>query len=170
MERRQFVKKTAILATGVLVFSETDVHASISEKKSDVLDLNPLVNLKEKISINGLVKDFETLQPIASAKINVSIKRNRFFALNRELYSMNGAYKINSGFTDSGKISEKLHIKITADGYKTYKGYLYLTKNGCNLHSNEWDYNPNFNSDYCPKNTKSVDGITSKFNFHLIRE
>jgi hypothetical protein len=170
MKRRQFVKSTAIFTTGALVFSETEVHASISEKESDVLDLKPLVNSKEKISINGFVKDFETLQPITNAKMNVSVKRNRFFPTYRELNSKNGSYIINSGFTNSGKISEKLEIKITADGYKAYKGYLYLTKNGCNLHSSEWDYNPKFNPEYCPKNNKSFDEITSKFNFHLIKE
>jgi hypothetical protein len=171
MKRRQFVKNTAILATGVLIFSETDVHASIkNEEKSNVLDLNPLVKSEEKISINGFVKDFETLTPITNAKIYVSVKRNRFYSLNRELHSMNGSYRINSGFTNSGKISEKLQVKITADGYKTYKSYLYLTKNGCNLHSGEWDYNPNFNPEYCPQNNKSVDEIISKFNFHLIKK
>ncbi|MEN9908529.1 MAG: hypothetical protein RLZZ540_1678 [Bacteroidota bacterium] len=170
MKRRQFVKSTAIFTTGALVFSETEVHASISEKESDILDLKPLINSKEKISINGFVKDFETLQPITNAKMNVSVKRNRFFPTYRELNSKNGSYTINSGFTNSGKISEKLEIKITADGYKAYKGYLYLTKDGCNLHSSEWEYNPKFNPEYCPKNNKSFDEITSKFNFHLIKE
>jgi hypothetical protein len=170
MKRRQFVKSTAIFTTGALVFSETKVHASISEKESDVLDLKPLANLKEKISINGFVKDFETLQPITNAKMNVSVKRNRFFPTYRDLNSKNGSYRINSGFTNSGKISEKLEVQITADGYKKYKGYLYLTKNGCNLHSSEWDYNPNFSADYCPKNSRAVDDIISKFNFHLVKE
>lgn len=170
MKRRQFIKSTAIFTTGALVFSETDIHASISEKESGVLDLKPLVNSKEKILINGFIKDFETLQPITNAKMNVSVKRNRFLPTVRELNSKNGSYSINSGFTTSGKISEKLEIKITADGYKTYKGYLYLTKNGCNLHSSEWDYNPKFKPEYCPKNDKSFDVIKSKFNFHLIKE
>ncbi|TDE28225.1 hypothetical protein E0I61_11865 [Flavobacterium ranwuense] len=170
MKRRQFVKSTAIFTTGALVFSETEIHASISKKESDVLDLKPLVNSKDKISINGFVRDFETLQPITNAKMNVSVKRNRFFPTYRELNSKNGSYTINSGFTNSGKISEKLEIKIIADGYKTYIGYLYLTKNGCNLHSSEWDYNPKFNPEYCPKNNKSFDETTSKFNFHLIKE
>lgn len=170
MKRRQFVKSTAIFTTGALVFPETEIHASISKKESDVLDLKPLIYSKEKISINGFVKDFETLQPITNARMNVSVKRNRFFPTYRELNSKNGSYTINSGFTNSGKISEKLEIKITADGYKTYNGYLYLTKNGCNMHSSEWDYNPKFNPEYCPKNNKSFDEITSKFNFHLIKE
>ncbi|MDI6047054.1 hypothetical protein [Flavobacterium yafengii] len=170
MKRRQFVKSTAIFTTGTLVFSETEIHASTSEKESNILDLKPLVNSKEKISIYGFIKDFETLQPITNAKLNVSVKRNRFFPTYRELNSKKGSYTINSGFTNSGKISEKLEVQITADGYKKYKGYLYLTKNGCNLHSSEWDYNPKFNPDYCPKNNKSSDEITSKFNFHLIRE
>lgn len=170
MKRRQFVKSTAIFTTGALVFSETEVHASTSEKESNILDLKPIINSKEKISINGFIKDFETLLPIINANINVSLKRNRFFSTHRELNSVDGSYVINSGFSDSGKISEKLEIKITANGYKAYKGYLYLTKNGCNLHSNEWDYNPKFSSEYCPKNIKSFDEITSKFNFHLIKE
>ena len=170
MKRRQLVKSTAIFTTGALVFSEIDAHASISEKESDILDLKPFINSKEKISINGFVKDFETLQPITDVRMSVSVKRNRFLTTYRELNSRNGSYTINSGFANSGKISEKLEIKITANGYKTYKGYLYLTKNGCNLHSSEWDYNPNFKPDHCPKNNKSFGEITSKFNFHLIKE
>jgi len=170
MKRRQFIKSTAVFTTGALVFSEIDAHASTSEKESEILDLMPLVDSKDKISINGFVKDFETLKPITNAKMNVSVKRNRFFYTNRELNSKNGNYRINSGFANSSKISEKLEIKITADGYKTYKGCLYLTKNGCNLHSSEWDYNPRFKPEYCPKNDKSFDVITSKFNFHLIKE
>ena len=170
MKRRQFVKSTAFLTTGVLVFSETDVHASISEKESDILDLNPVVKSEEKISIIGFVKDFKTLEPIANAKLYVSVKRNRFYSLNRELNSKNGSYRIHSGFTNSGKISEKLQVTIKADGYKTYKSYLYLTKNGCNVHSKEWEYNPDFHPDFCPRNDKSAEEILSKFNFHLVRE
>lgn len=170
MKRRQFVKSTAVFTTGALFFSEMYAQAATSEKESDILDLKPLVNLKYQISINGFVKDFETLQPITNAKMNVSVKRNRFFSINRELNPKNGNYRINSGFTNSSKISEKLEIKITANGYKTYEGCLYLTKNGCNLHSSEWDYNPKFKPEYCPKNDKSFDTITSKFNFHLIKE
>jgi hypothetical protein len=169
MKRRQFVKSSAIFTTGAVVFSETDVHATANENKSDIIDLKPFVNSNEKISIYGVVKDFETLQPITNAKLNVSVKRNRFFPMHRELNSKNGFYIINSGFTTSGKIAEKLEIKITADGFKTYKGCLYLTKNGCNVHSSEWDYNPNFNPDDCPENSVSVDEILSKFNFHLIK-
>ncbi|MFC5682457.1 hypothetical protein ACYE2N_11700 [Flavobacterium sp. MAHUQ-51] len=170
MKRRQFVKSTAIFTTGALVFSETEVHASTSDKESNVLDLKPIVNSKEKISIKGFIKDFDTLQPITNANINISVKRNRFFSTYRELNSNNGSYTINSGFSDSGKNSNKLKVKITANGYKTYNGYLYLTKYGCNIHSSEWDYNPKFNPDYCPNNNKSSDEITSKFNFHLIKE
>lgn len=170
MERRQFVKKTALLTTAVLVFSETETHASPSEKQSVILDLNPMIKPEEKISINGFIKDFKTLEPITNAKIHVSVKRNRFYSLNRELNSKNGSYTIHSGFTNSSKISEKIQVKITADGYKSYKSYLYLTKNGCNIHSSEWDYNPEYNLDYCPKNKKEVNEIISKFNFHLVRE
>lgn len=170
MRRRQFVRNTVIFTMGTLVIPETNVFASISEKESNTIDLKPFAVSIEKILISGFIKDFETLQPIPDAKMIVSVKRNRFFPTYRKLESKNGSYTINSGFTASGKISEKLEIKITADGYKDYKSYLYLTKNGCNLHSSEWDYNPNFFTDYCPKNSKSVDEIISKFNFHLLKE
>lgn len=170
MERRKFVEKTAVLTTAIMAFGGTSAYASIDEKKSGNLDLSPLFISKEKIVIKGFVKDFKTRDLITNAQINVLVKRNRFFPLNRNVFPENGTYSINSGFANSNRKTEKLQIKITANGYKTYNGCLYLGEGGCRIHSNEWVYNPNYKPAYCPDNIKIDDHILSKFNFYLIKK
>lgn len=169
MERRLFVKNTTLLTSGILALSGSNLYASSEEKKSDVIDLSPVSTSKNKIVLKGLILDSVTFKKITVQKIDVQVKRNRFFSTKQSIENTNGSYHILSGFTNSGKVYEKMSVQITADGYKPYEGYVYMTKDGCHIHSEEWQYNPNFKPEFCPKNTTSGNQTLSEFNFHLVR-
>ncbi|MEO8516580.1 MAG: hypothetical protein ABI426_07550 [Flavobacterium sp.] len=169
MERRLFVKKTALMTTGVLALSGSNLYASTEEKKSDIIDISPIATSKNKIILKGFILDAITFKKIEVSEIEVKVRRNRLFSTKESIEKANGSYHIVSGFTNSGKIREKLNVKITAFGYKPYEGCLYITKNGCQIHSEEWDYNPNFKPEFCPKNDISDSQTEVKFNFHLVK-
>lgn len=170
MERRQFVKKAGIFTTGAIALSGIQTYAAPSEsteKKATNIDLSPML-AKEKISIVGKVTDAVTLQPIV-AKIKVTAKTNAFYSSKRNYDAFDGNYRIDSGFSSLGKTSQKVLVEIDAEGYKPYSNYIYLTKTGCSIHSNEWNYNPNFKGEDCPENKPSGNQIISSFNFRLIK-
>ena len=175
MERRLFVKNTTLLTSGILALSGSNLYASseekksVVEKKSDIIDISPVSTSKNKILLKGLILDSVTFKKIDVQKIDVQIKRNRFFSTKQSIENINGSYHILSGFTNSGKVYEKMNVQITADGYKPYEGYVYLTKDGCHVHSEEWEYNPNFKPEFCPKNSTSGNQTLSEFNFHLVK-
>lgn len=167
MERRLFVKKTSLLASGVLIF-KTGTILSNPQQNSSNLDLTPLFITGKKIIIKGLILDSKTHQPITT-DISVKVKRNRFYSKKHSITATNGSYSIYSGFSNSDKISEKVVIEISANGYKSYESNFYLTKKGCNIHSDQWQYNPDFKSEYCPVNKEESEFILSKFNFYLVK-
>lgn len=169
MERRLFVKKTALMTTGVLALSGSNLYASTEEKKSNRIDLSPITASTNKIILKGSILDAITLKKIEASEIEVKVKRNRFFSIKEAIEKTNGSYHIISGFSGS-KVREKLHIKINANGYKPYEGCLYVTQNGCHVHSEEWKYNPNFKPEFCPENTFFNNLTEVKFNFHLVKK
>jgi hypothetical protein len=166
-ERRLFVKNASIFTSGLLVLSGAKSFATNQDQLSNNLDFTPFSS-KKKVVVQGNILDSKTNFPVA-ANILVKIKRNRFFPMTKTIESTNGKYFLTSGFSDSGKIKEKIEVKIEAQGYKTYNGLLYLNQSGCHIHSNEWDYNPDFRPEYCPENTDSEEELNSKFNFYLVK-
>jgi hypothetical protein len=170
MERRSFVKKTSLLTSGLFFFSTKNLFAT--PEKSDIninnLDLTPMLASSKKIMIKGKILDSKTHLPI-NADMYVKTKRNRFFSKKHSVNALNGSYSIFSGFASSEKISEKLLIEIKVDGYKPYEGNLYLTPNGCNVHSDQWQYNPDFKPEYCPVNYEESNLLFSSFNFYLVK-
>lgn len=75
-----------------------------------------------------------------------------------------------SGFNVSNtKVNEKISIQIETEGYKPYKNTIYFSAKGCYIHSEEWNYNPNFKSEFTPKNNRSENETISSFNFHLVK-
>ena len=170
MKRRLFVKNVSIVSMGILAVSGTDVLASNTEKeKSTVIDLLPLRKVSKKIVLKGAILNATTLKPIENCKMSVKAKVNRLFNSTQDILTSNGDYTIISGFTGEGKISKKIKVEITATGYKPYTGYIYLSTSGCNLHSDEWNYNKNFDHKDGPKNEQSDNEIASFFNFRLIK-
>ena len=155
---------------GILAVSGTDVLANNTEKeKSTVIDLLPLRKVSKKIVLKGAIIDATTLKPIENCKISVKAKVNRLFNSTQDILTSNGNYTIMSGFSEEGKISKKIKVEITANGYKPYRSYIYLSASGCNLHSDEWNYNKNFDYNDCPKNQQSENEIASFFNFRLVK-
>lgn len=155
---------------GILAVSGTDVLANNTEKeKNTVIDLSPLRKVSKKIVLKGSILDATTLKPIENCKLSVKTKMNRLFNSTQDILTSNGDYTIISGFTDGGKISKKIKVEITATGYKPYTGYIYLSASGCNLHSEEWNYNKNFDYKDCPKNQHLENEIASFFNFRLVK-
>lgn len=169
MERRLFVTKTTLLATGILALSGSNLYASNEEKNLNIIDLSPIIASKNKVILKGLILDSITFKKIDIQRIDVKIKRNRFFSVKQSIEKANGSYHIVSGFTNTGKTYEKMHVRITAEGYKPYEGTIYITKSGCHIHSEEWIYNPNFNTEYCPENNILDNQTVSRFNFHLVK-
>ena len=171
MERRLFVKKTSMVSMGILAFSGAKIFANntTEKKENTVIDLLPISKTSNKIIVKGMIIDALTSQPIDNCIINVTTKTNRLFNTTKEIKTSNGDYSIVSGFAPEGKITRKIKIKITAPGYKTYNSQIYISKNGCNLHSDEWNYNKNFNIDDCPKNMKLDNETISVFNFKLVK-
>jgi hypothetical protein len=170
MKRRLFVKQTSIASLGVLAFSSVKTHAKNNEEaKNTVIDLLPFANATRKTTLKGAIVDATTHMPIEDCKMEVTAKTNRLFKTSKIILTPKGEYTILSGFTADGKTLKKLEVKITAAGYKTYIGNVYLTANSCNLHSDTWNYNKNFDSKYCPKNTTIGNETFSEFNFQLVK-
>lgn len=156
---------------GILAVSGTDVLANNSEKeqKSSVIDLLPLRKISKKIVLKGSIIDATTSKPIENCKMTVKTKINRILNSKQNILTSNGDYTIVSGFTAEGKISKKIKVEISASGYKSYTGFIYLSTSGCNLHSEEWNYNKNFDHKNCPKNEHSENEISSFFDFRLVK-
>ena len=169
MKRRLFVKKTSMVSMGILAFSGTEIFANNAKEESSVIDLLPISKISNKIIVKGTILDAHTSQPIENCSIIVKTKSNRLFNTTKEILSTNGDYTIVSGFIPEGKLSKKIKIKITAEGYKTYNSQIYISTNGCNIHSDEWNYNKNFNLNDCPKNIKIGNETLSTFNIKLIK-
>lgn len=169
MKRRLFVKKTSIVSMGILALSGAEIFANNTKKENSVIDLLPLSNISNKIIVKGKILDVNTSQPIENCTIIVKAKTNRLFNSTKEIQSSNGDYSIVTGFLPKGKLSKKIKIEIIAEGYKTYNSYLYISANGCNIHSEEWNYNKNFDSNDCPKNMKVGNETFSTFNFKLVK-
>jgi hypothetical protein len=170
MKRRLFIKQASLVTTGVLAFSGTEIYANESKQKSNVIDLLPFASTDSKIKLKGTIVDANTSQPIENCTMIVKTKKNRLFSTTKEITTTNGDYSILSGFTATGKMSDKIQIEIKANGYKTYNSHIYLSSKGCNLHSDEWKYNKNFDYNLCgPKDETVGNHTTSLFNFQLVK-
>lgn len=172
MERRKFVKKISAFTTGSLILSGSNLYALDTDKKikNNAIDLSPLTIVNKKIIVKGNFIDSETLEPIESVKMKAKVRKNRLFPLSQSIESTDGSYIIETGFTSNvNKANEKVIIEITAHGYKPFTGNLYLTESGSNVHSEMWDYNPQFKAEYCPKNDTDGNRTVSMFNFHLVK-
>ncbi|MEO8236324.1 MAG: hypothetical protein ABI549_12975 [Flavobacterium sp.] len=170
MKRRLFLKKASIATTGILLFSGSEVYSeNIVVKKSSIIDFLPISISAKKVTLKGLIVDCQTLQPIKDSQISIKMKNNRMFSTNKDVVSQEGEYEVINGFTASGKVHKKMYVEIKAEGYKPYEGMIFVTPTGCNLHSNEWAYNKNFDPINCPKNTNEGNETLTRFNFHLVK-
>lgn len=163
MERRSFIQKTALASTFALFVSPKTLFAN--EQNQASIDLSSIFANGKNIKLSGATLDAITQTEIA-AKISVK-SGSGIFSKFREVELIKGQYSINSRI--SSKANNKLKIKIEAKGYKTFKGNLYLTSNGCRIHSEMWAYYADFKPEYLPKNKVNENEIISKFNFHLIK-
>lgn len=109
MKRRSFVKKASMLTTGILALSGINALASHVEKSNpNYIDLSPISTSNKKIKLTGFVLDSKTLEPITDIiRMNVAIKRNRFFSLKESIETKNSSYTIVNGLTKSGKYLKK---------------------------------------------------------------
>jgi hypothetical protein len=167
MKRRLFLKKTSILSSGILFFPSKTISAA-PEQASNTLDLVPVFNNGKNVLIKGSIVDFKTQLPV-STEMTVTVQRNRFYSQKHTINAINGSYAITTGFASDNKISEKVKVLINAEGYKSYESYLYLTHKGCNIHSEHWNYNPEFRPEFSPVNQNLANGTISEFNFYLVK-
>lgn len=162
MERRLFVKQTALLSSLALVSSPTFLFAK--ENKSNSADISSSFLSGKKIKISGLALDGVTNEEIEA---DIQIKtRKGIFSKNKEIVS-NGGYSIVGNLSEGR--AQKIEIKIQAKGYKTFDGHIYFTSQGCRIHSDMWNYNPDFKPEFIPKNEIYASEIVSQFNFYLVK-
>ncbi|WP_428223274.1 hypothetical protein [Flavobacterium sp.] len=169
MSRRLFVKNTSIFSMGLMAFSGSSLWAKNTTEDTTVIDLTPINPIDKKITLAGNIIDATTLLPINGCKMTVKAKTNRLFKTTREIATPAGVYSIITGFSTSRKLSKMLEVTIEAPGYKTYSSFINLSTTGCHLHSEEWNYNKNFNPMHCPQNNTENQEILSNFDFRLIR-
>lgn len=167
MERRLFITKSGTLTAGVLALSS---FASIASEKQEnkTINLVPFTT-SNNIQIKGMIVDALTSKPLKASSMKVKLSRNRFLPSLRMVERTQGNYTILSGFSPNGRFSEKIEIEIKAEGYKTYRGQLYLNPRGCSIHSEEWQYNPNFKVEHLPGNSISGDNVFTTFDFRLVK-
>ena len=175
MERRKFVKKLSVFTTGTLVLSGSNLYALETDSGTKTLhtsiNLTPFSINDKKITLQGNFLDSKTFEPIQTVILKAKIKNNRFLPLSKSIVSRNASYEIQTGFSSNGnKIYEKISVEIKSTGYKPFYGYLYLSTNGCNVHSDFWNYNPDFQIENCPQNEYSETHTLSRFDFHLVKE
>lgn len=172
MKRRLFLKQTGIATTGVLLFSGAEVtaHDLADIPSKNRIDLSPISFVANKVTLTGLILDSETQQIISTCQIKVKIKNNRLLSNTEEIKVTNGSYEVLTGFTNSCRIRKKLEVQITAEGYKPYQGSIFISHKGCNIHSDEWVYNQDFNTNQCPQNVVSGNKTTSQYNFFLVKK
>lgn len=162
MERRSFVKKSALLSSIALIASPTVLVAGESNNHS--MNVASLLTVGKKVKISGFAYDAET-KKLIDARIQVKSGYG-LFAKTRQGMASQQKYEIIGSVSDN---SNKIAVKIEANGYKTYEGFIYLTQSGCSIHSEMWKYNPNFKSEFVPKNEVSSNEVNSKFDFYLVK-
>lgn len=163
MKRRTFVQKTAILSCGTLLLTPFDLLAN--ENFNCQLNLTSILSHGKKINISGFAFD-----AVSNKSINANIEVKTGYGLfckTRISQIKNGSYSIIGSVLNEG--SKKIKVKIQAQGYKTFDGHIYFSKLGSRIHSDMWQYNPHFKSDFLPKNHIGDDLIDSKFNFYLVK-
>ena len=163
MERRTFVQKTTLISSIALLSSPIELLAN--ETANCELDLTSFLSQGKKIIINGSAFD-----SISNNSINATIKVASgygLFSKTRTSTIKNGRYLIAGNVLKEGM--HKIKVKIEAEGYKTFDGHFYVNKTGCLIHSDMWQYNPDFKPEFIPKNSITTDSINSKFNFYLVR-
>jgi hypothetical protein len=162
MERRLFVKQAALLSSLALVSSPAFLYAK--ESKSNSADISSSFLSGKKIKISGLALDCSTNKEI-EALIQIKTRKG-IFSKSKEIVS-DGGYSILGNLSDNRP--QKIEVKIQAKGYKTFEGHIYFTAQGCRIHSDMWNYNPDFKPEFIPKNEISASEIVSQFNFYLVK-
>ncbi|MDI9308847.1 MAG: hypothetical protein QM535_01430 [Limnohabitans sp.] len=164
MKRRNFVKNLGIFTTGTMIMSGSNLYSSEIESIKNI-DFSPF-SKTNKIIVKGNFVDSKTLQPVKEVTIFAKQNKSSLFHLNKKIETIDGTFEIQTAYSEVKKIK----IEIQANGYKPYHNFIYLTKQGCFIHSDEWKYNPDFKEENCPKNTQLEQFTISNFNFHLIKE
>ena len=163
MKRRTFVQKTAILSSSALLLNPFDMVAS--QTSSCQLDLTSILSQGKKIIISGSAIDAASKK---SVNANIEVKTGYgLFSKTRISQIDNGSYSIIGSVLHEGL--KKIKVKIEAQGYKTFDGYIYVSNLGSRIHSDMWQYNPNFKPEFIPKNRISDNLIDSTFNFYLVK-
>ena len=165
MNRKLFIRNIW-LSIGTIVAGPVTSIFSENKNAAAKLKLGSFEGAGNKIEINGKFLDATTLENI-SAKI-IFEKQETVFT--KKVISENGnSYTIQNELGDS--FAEKLTFKITAAGYKTFKGQLFINKNSVNIDTSIWQYNPNFYPENRPNNHKEENGmLTANFDFHLVKK
>jgi hypothetical protein len=163
MERRSFVKKSTLLSSIALLSSPMALVAN--DINSHSVDVSSLLTVGKKVRISGFTFDSDTKQAIPAT---IQVKAGYgLFSKTRDAVASSGHYEIAGKVAHD--ISSKIRIKVEAQGYKTFEGYIYLTSLGCRIHTDMWKYNPGFKKEFIPKNEVTAEQVESKFNFYLIK-
>lgn len=162
MERRLFVKQAAMLSTFALVSTPSFLKAK--ESSTNSADVSSAFLAGKKVMVTGFAYDSRTQQEV-DAVIEVSTRKG-IFSKTKEIVSV-GGYSI-LGSIQKGE-TQKVKVRVQAEGYKTLQGHLYFTSQGCRIHSDMWHYNPDFKPEFIPKNEITASEILSRFSFYLVK-
>lgn len=163
MERRSFVKKSTLLSSIALLSSPIALVAN--DINTNAIDVSSFLTVGKKVKITGFAFDADTQQTIPAT---IQVKTGYgLFSKTRAAVAHNGQYEIAGNV--SRESSSKIKVKVEAQGYKTFEGYIYLTSLGCKIHTDIWKYNPNFKKEFIPKNEVTAEQVDSKFNFYLVK-
>jgi hypothetical protein len=163
MERRLFVKRTALLSSLALVASPSALLAD--EAPQNEINISPLLSQGNNLKITGLIIDSESKKAI-NATIEIKTGYG-IFGRTKRMNTLQGGYAIKSKMSKND--NKKVKITIEAEGYKTYQGHLYLNGQGCAIHTDMWKYNPKFNAENIPQNKNTSEGIHATFNIPLVK-
>lgn len=163
MERRSFIQKSTLLGS-LALFSSTDVLLA-NTNKSNKIDLSSFINKGKVLNLTGKVICAESKQ-----NVNAKISIKTGFGLFSKYKSLNVSQE-NYHIIEKLDLHDhkKIKVKVEAEGYKTFEGYLFVNSQGCSIHTDMWKYNPKFNSENIPSNQVLKSEINSNFNFELVK-
>lgn len=165
MKRKLFLKNIG-LSFGAMVASPIkETFAKSYINASNGLKLKAFDGTGNLVKITGKFLDASTLENILARLViekEQSAFRKKDTLLNANTYNI---------VNDLGNaFGEKLKFKVSAPGYKTMEGTLFVNRISVSINSNIWNYNPDFNAEFKPNQHKIENGVLmANFDFHLVK-
>lgn len=164
MNRKLFIKNIGLSIVTIMVGPVSSVFSE-STNVTNNMKLGSFEGSGNSVKISGKFLDAETLKNISAS---ILIKKEATVFTKKKASHNVKVYSIQNDLGNN--LVEKLTFKITALGYKTFEGQLFISKNSVSINSNIWQYNPSFKAENRPNKHKIENGILlANFDFHLVK-